>query len=596
VSVDRSRDWLPQYLKDIVPALLAHMHHPLALGDNAAGASGIGAPGDPATVETARAAARRTVLAVGEKGLRHLNSCLTEAYGSDEAVVRAEALKMAAVFCRETPTEFAEMLPLMMREVLKLFADQDAAVLKAALDAMKAFEERFGKEELAEHVDFIRQTINNLVSKLKHQRGGCALPVGSDGQPLLPGLCQKKGLAPFLGMLQHALHRGPQRQEAALMYADLVRLTDQASLRPFLIKITGPLIRGVGDRFQSKVKVGILRALSLVLDKGGTKLKPFLPQLHTTFVKNLHDDSAAVRTDAAAALGKLVGITTRVDPLVKDLCSNVANTAGGGEEVEEVRATILAALSDVLLQVGHKVKPKSLQLAWDTLSDARGEADQSSRVSVAEGLALCARNSSDEQFLERVQDLVHEGAGIRDMPQWRLRHGVALEVAAVAQHCSGRLQAAATAQIAKVAVGALKDDNVMVQTAAATALMHLVEDDSAGISPALAGTILDAVSPLVVPTSNKDLLRTACHAVRLSALSSPQAAVKRLAVLVPSLYTISAKHTANDVRVAAQQALASALQIHSEPSVLAAYLDSVKPAFKNELSRFVTQTLSTLPL
>ena len=48
-------------------------------------------------------------------------------------------------------------------------------------------------------------------------------------------------------------------------------------------------------------------------------LKPFLPQLQMTFTKALNDSSRAVRLRAADALGQLVTIHTRVDPVFTEL-------------------------------------------------------------------------------------------------------------------------------------------------------------------------------------------------------------------------------------------------------------------------------------
>lgn len=52
-------------------------------------------------------------------------------------------------------------------------------------------------------------------------------------------------------------------------------------------------------------------------------LKPFLPQLQTTFVKALNDPNRAVRLKAASALGQLITIHTRVDPLFTELHTGV---------------------------------------------------------------------------------------------------------------------------------------------------------------------------------------------------------------------------------------------------------------------------------
>ena len=58
----------------------------------------------------------------------------------------------------------------------------------------------------------------------------------------------------------------------------------------------------------------------------GAMLKPFLPQLQTTFIKALNDPTRAVRMCAAKALQKLIKLHTRVDPLFTELHNGVKNT------------------------------------------------------------------------------------------------------------------------------------------------------------------------------------------------------------------------------------------------------------------------------
>ena len=52
---------------------------------------------------------------------------------------------------------------------------------------------------------------------------------------------------------------------------------------------TGPLIRIIGDRFPWEIKAAILKTLGLLIRKAGPRLKPFVPQLQTTFLKCLPD-------------------------------------------------------------------------------------------------------------------------------------------------------------------------------------------------------------------------------------------------------------------------------------------------------------------
>ena len=57
----------------------------------------------------------------------------------------------------------------------------------------------------------------------------------------------------------------------------------------------------------------------------GAMLKPFLPQLQTTFIKALNDPNRAVRLKSASALGQLITIHHRVDPVFTELHTGIKN-------------------------------------------------------------------------------------------------------------------------------------------------------------------------------------------------------------------------------------------------------------------------------
>jgi hypothetical protein len=90
------------------------------------------------------------------------------------------------------------------------------------------------------------------------------------------------------------------REAAAAALGEAVSATSAAALKPYVIKVTGPLIRIVGDRFPPPVKTAILRSLGEVIRKAGGGLKPFVPQLQTTFLKCLPDPIEDIRIQARA--------------------------------------------------------------------------------------------------------------------------------------------------------------------------------------------------------------------------------------------------------------------------------------------------------
>lgn len=95
------------------------------------------------------------------------------------------------------------------------------------------------------------------------------------------------------------------------------------------------------------VKAAILLTLNSLLLKIPTYLKPFLPQLQRTFAKSLADTSSEVlRTRAAKALGTLITLTPRIDPLISELVAG-AKTSDPG-----VKDAMLKALYEVVGKAG----------------------------------------------------------------------------------------------------------------------------------------------------------------------------------------------------------------------------------------------------
>ncbi len=81
------------------------------------------------------------------------------------------------------------------------------------------------------------------------------------------------------------------------------------------------------------MKVAIINTLVKLIQRGGAALKPFQPQLQASFVKALGEPTQAARDAGVRALGALMPLTTRVDPLVGELVALLGGAApGGGEE------------------------------------------------------------------------------------------------------------------------------------------------------------------------------------------------------------------------------------------------------------------------
>lgn len=88
----------------------------------------------------------------------------------------------------------------------------------------------------------------------------------------------RQGIAPILPIFREGILNGtPElKEQAAKGLGEVISLTSAAALRPFVVNITGPLIRILGDRFTWNVKVAVLQTLGLLLGKVCTPHLRFL--------------------------------------------------------------------------------------------------------------------------------------------------------------------------------------------------------------------------------------------------------------------------------------------------------------------------------
>jgi hypothetical protein len=159
-------------------------------------------------------------------------------------------------------------------------------------------------------------------------------------------------IIPFAGFWIGRADRADQRSGFKAIFDQDHRAFDSHRRRPW-IPMAGQTSCGMPTQAALtcaivQVKGAILQTLSLLLDKGGIMLKPFLPQLQTTFMKALADSSDTVRERGLKALSKLVVLSTRVDPLATELL-NGSITQHETRGVQEVRAVSLSSSQEALV-------------------------------------------------------------------------------------------------------------------------------------------------------------------------------------------------------------------------------------------------------
>ena len=147
-------------------------------------------------------------------------------------------------------------------------------------------------------------------------------------------------------------------------------------------------------------------------------LKPFLPQLQTTFIKALNDPTQAVRKKAAWALGLLTILHTRVDSLFTELRNGVKNN----EDVS-IKETILQALRRITLNAGKKMGEAIRKGLLETLLELIVSPEDGLRVNAGGALGALCQVLDDAELRELV---MNELLDFDQSLDWIVCHGRAV--------------------------------------------------------------------------------------------------------------------------------------------------------------------------
>ncbi|KAM7392001.1 hypothetical protein PAMP_022644 [Pampus punctatissimus] len=394
-------DALTRHLGVILPALLSSLKGKLGTEDEA----------------QELCSCQTVILSVeDEVGQRIIIEDLLEATRGTDPGLRQAAITILNAYFARTRLDYSAHTRILLSGLIRLLNDSNTEVLSQSWDTINSITKKLDACSQLAMIDDLHRDIRSAAADVKGQH--------------LPGFClPKKGVICILPVLREGVLTGSpeQKEEAAKALGAVIKLTSPEALRPSVINITGPLIRILGDRFAWTVKTALLETLTLLLAKVGIALKPFLPQLQTTFLKALQDSSRAVRLRAAEALGQLVSIHAKVDPLFTEQLTAIRNAEDSG-----VRETMLQALRFVIQGAGSKVDPAIRKNITTTLLGMLGHDEDATRMASAGCVGeMCAFLSEEELRSVLLQHVLADVSGV----DWMVRHGRSLALA-IAVKCA----------------------------------------------------------------------------------------------------------------------------------------------------------------
>ncbi|TKY61324.1 Translational activator GCN1 [Spatholobus suberectus] len=502
---------------------------------------------DDKEVQTlAKEAAETVVSVIDEEGVEPLISELVKGVNDSQAAVRRSSSYLIGYFFKNSKLYLVDEAPNMISTLIILLSDSDSATVTVVWEALSRVIISVPKEVLPSYIKLVRDAVSTSRDKERRKKKG--------GPILIPGFCLPKALQPILPIFLQGLISGSAelREQAALGLGELIEVTSEQSLKEFVIPITGPLIRIIGDRFPWQVKSAILSTLTMMIKKGGISLKPFLPQLQTTFVKCLQDSTRTVRSSAALALGKLSRLSTRVDPLVSDLLSSLQGSDGG------VREAILTALKGVLKHAGKNVSSAVRNRFYSVLKDLIHHDDDRVRMYAASILGILTQYLEDVQLTQLIQEL----SSLANSPSWPPRHGSILTISSLFRYnpatiCSSSL----FPTIVDCLRDTLKDEKFPLRETSTKALGRLLLY-RAQMDPSDTLLYKDVLSLLVSSThdDSSEVRRRAISAIKAVAKANPSAIMSQGTIVGPALAECL-KDANTPVRLAAERCTLHAFQL-----------------------------------
>lgn len=389
-----------------------------------------------------KSAMRTILVSVGDEGLQWtMTEFVHAATTSKYQTVRAAAVWCLGEFCEHAEVDFSAFNASIAVALLDRHFDASETVLLAANSSLAQLNKRVKAEVLVDDLKQIRQAINSGVGRARgkyrkknsdddriaeggEKKDDATSPYTSkSAEYFVPGFCLKKGLAPVLPVFQHGLIYGTVevRESSAAGLGEIIKVSTDVAIKPFLNKIAGPLIRVVGDKFPAPVKIETLRTIILLISKGGKRLRPFIPQLQTTFVKNLSDASHVVRNLSAKALRLLMEFISRVDQLATELKNGISGSMGG------VQQAMMKACHGVLTTKGAKISANILMELRELFLTSIADATAETRYGAAKCLGAIIHLLEPEHGASLVTDTL---CGDESMSSWESKYTSAMGLAA----------------------------------------------------------------------------------------------------------------------------------------------------------------------
>jgi len=332
-----------------------------------------------------------------EQGSRTIIEYLFNTAKSDNKAKSLSSVMMLNMYCCNTNADLTIYTSILIRGLIHLLISEDERIITNSWEAFTAITKMLNSKQLIEYIQEIKTAVQFTYSDYKVLIKKTKPELLSDDRPLLlPGFCWSKGISPFLPYFKDSLSMGnPEQKElAANCLMEILKITSNDSIKSSVIIFSGALIRILGDtRSTTSLKQAVIEALTLMLEKVGTLMKQFMPQLQQSFLKLLNDQNRTVRIKAANALSYLVLVHVKPDVVINEILTMLDkknNAICQPTEDTLIKETMVFAIRVCLIQAGSKFTPAIKSTIMKTVVSLLNAQDESFRTNLAACLgSLC---------------------------------------------------------------------------------------------------------------------------------------------------------------------------------------------------------------
>ena len=269
-------------------------------------------------------------------------------------------------FCAKTEQSLETIYDNLIEIIISLLKYDNDYLIKNVGSILKALVE---KTEKSPDVDIIVKTLissmENLINEIKAEV--------ENNEEKFNEIMGKKIILimeHLLFTIQNELLYGNNQIMACKIINDIIFYCPRKNLKPYIMKLVGPMIRILGEKISPEIKEKLMENAKNLITKVQEDIKGISPQLQSVFLKTLNDSTNIYKPDhhqikAGENIILLLKYYPRLDVTANDLFKSIQNKLA--QKSGNIALLDMDILADVVRFYGHNLKPDTITKQFNTV-------------------------------------------------------------------------------------------------------------------------------------------------------------------------------------------------------------------------------------